>query len=96
MPDWTTQVADTVDQVVDLARERAVKPVRSLARGIVFGLLAGIFLLAALILLTIAATRALNAYLPGDAWAAHVVIGGIFVAGGLFSWAHRNPRSARS
>jgi amino acid transporter len=92
VPDWTIQVVDAVDQVVDVARERAVEPVQSLARGIVYGLLAAFFFFTAFTLAAIGTFRALVAYLPEDVWAAHLVVGGIFSAGGLFSWARRHPR----
>ena len=96
MADWTTQVADAVEGVVDIARERAVEPVRAVARGIVYGLVGLFFFSTALVVLAIGGFRALDAYLPSSwsSWGAHLLLGGIFVAGGLFAWARRQaPRS---
>lgn len=90
MSDWTTQVADAVDGVVDLAREKAVDPVQKLGRAIVYGLLAAFFFLTAFALAAIGAFRALVVYLPEEeTWAAHLILGGIFVALGLFLWTKR-------
>jgi hypothetical protein len=87
--DWTTQVADAVDSVVDLARERAVVPVQTLGRGIVYGLLAAFFLVTAFTLAAIGVFRMTDAYLPGEVWVAHFLVGGMFVFGGVVSWSRR-------
>ncbi|HVM39725.1 MAG TPA: phage holin family protein [Acidimicrobiia bacterium] len=92
MSDWTTQVADTVDTVVDFARERAVEPAQALGRGIVYGLLAAFFLVTALTLAAIGTFRVLSVYLPEDVWVAHFTVGGIFILAGLFSWSRRKAR----
>lgn len=89
MPDWTTRVADAVDGVVDVAREKAVEPARHLGRAIVYGLLAAFFFLTAVVLAAIGIFRAVSVYLPEDVWAAHLVVGGIFVLAGLFLWSKR-------
>jgi hypothetical protein len=92
MADWTGQVMDTVDGVVDFARERAVEPVQAVGRGIVYGLLAAFFFATAATLLAIGAFRAIVVYLPGEeAWVAHSIVGGILTAGGVFSWTKRRP-----
>jgi len=88
--DWTTQVADTVDGIVDIARERAVEPVQKLGRAIVYGLLATFFLVAAVTVLAAGVFRALVVYLPGEeVWPAHLITGGIFVSGGMLLWSKR-------
>lgn len=91
MSDWTAEVADRIDDLVEVARDRAVEPIRTAARGVVYGLLAAFFLLTALALTGIALFRLVNVYLPGDVWAAHLVVGGIFVLAGVFSWSKRAP-----
>ncbi len=91
MTDWTSQVADAVDTVVELGREKAVEPARTFGRAVVYGLLATFLLLSALTILAIGAFRALAVYLPEDVWAAHLIVGGIFTLAGLFSWSKRRP-----
>ncbi|MBI2168462.1 MAG: phage holin family protein [Actinobacteria bacterium] len=89
MADWTTRVVDAVDGVVDTTHEKIVEPVQRLGRGVVYGLLGAFFFLSAFILLAVGAFRALVVYLPEDVWAAHLIVGGILVASGLFLWSKR-------
>jgi hypothetical protein len=58
----------------------------------VFGLLTAFFVGTAVTMLSIGGFRALAVYLPGGAWAAHLVMGGIFVAAGTFFWARRTSK----
>lgn len=89
MSDWTTRVVDAVDNVVDIAQEKVVEPVRHISRAIVYGLLAAFFFLTAFILLAVGAFRALVVYLPEDVWGAHLIVGGILTLAGLFLWSKR-------
>ncbi len=87
--DWAGQAADAVVSVVDAVREKTTGPVLTVARAIVYGLI-GVFAgLVALVLLTIALVRFTNVYLPGGVWAAHLLIGVIFIGGGLLAWRQR-------
>ncbi len=88
MSDWSGQAADRIEQVVATVRDRTVVPARAASQVIVFGLLASFFVGAAAVLLTILAFRLLSLALP--IWAAWLVLGGIFVAGGAFCWAIRS------
>lgn len=89
MPDWTTRVIDTLDSVVDAAQGKVVRPIQKLGRAVVYGLLGSFFLVTALVLASVGAFRALVAYLPADVWAAHLIVGGIFVLGGVFLFSNR-------
>lgn len=90
MTDWTDQVADAIDGAVGTVRDKTVVPARRVVRIVVGGLAAGSLVLVAGILAALGAFRALSVlfteYLPGDVWTAHLVLGGIFTAGGLFCW----------
>lgn len=88
MSDWTGQAADRIEEVVATVRDRTVVPARSASQVIVFGLLAAFFVGTAGVLLTILLFRLLCLALP--VWAAWLVLGGIFVAGGAFCWAIRS------
>ena len=97
--DWTVKTADTIDNVVGLVRDKAVAPVTTITRGVVFGLLAGIVGLAVLVLLAIVIVRLGAAYLPFDpparrVWVTELALGGIFCLGGLFVWRKRKPRTS--
>jgi hypothetical protein len=92
MSDWTTDAANAIDNAVGLVRERTVEPVQGVARAVVYGLLAALVLIPALVLLTIAVFRLLTIAFDGHVWASWCVLGGIFVVAGWFCWSRRNPR----
>jgi hypothetical protein len=89
-PNWATDLADTIERVVGTVRQRTTKPLVTASRGVVFGLLAGILGITAVVLLVIVLTRATQALL--DIWFRHemsvylsyFIIGGIICLGGLF------------
>ena len=96
-PDWAADLADTIERVVGQVRDRATKPAVHVTRGIVFGLLAGILGLFALVMLLIGATRALQVLLglalPHDraVYVSYLLIGGILCLGGLLCLWKRRP-----
>jgi hypothetical protein len=96
MSDWTTEAADRIEEVVATVRDKTVVPAQNVTRAVVYGLLAAFFVATALILLSIAAFRALDAYLPGKVYWAYLVLGGIFVIGGGLIWAQRSPKQSAS
>ena len=89
--DWAGQAADTVINVVDAVREKTTGPILTVARAIVYGLIGLFAVIVALIVVTIALVRFVNVYLPGDVWAAHLLIGTIFTLAGLLVWRKRYP-----
>jgi hypothetical protein len=91
MSDWTTDAADTIDRVVALVRDRTVEPAQRVSRAVVYGLLAGIIAVPALILLTLGLFRALDVAAQGETWAVWLGLGGIFVAAGALCWTKRTP-----
>jgi len=91
LSDWTTEATDLVERTVAVVRDRTVEPARAVTKGIVYGLLAALIAIPALVLLTIGAFRGLVLIFQGYDWAAWVFLGGIFVAGGAFLWTKRNP-----
>lgn len=83
--DWTAQAADTVERVVGAVRDRTTVPITTVARVVVFGLLAAFVGLAGIVLLAIALVRAVDVYTgDGRVWIAHATIGGMFTVLGLF------------
>ena len=88
MADWTTQAADAIEAAVDAVRERSVVPAQRATRAVVYGLLVAFFVLTALILLTIGVFRGL-VILTGEAWIAHLSVGGMLVLAGGFCWSRR-------
>jgi hypothetical protein len=89
-PDWTVQAADTIESVVGTIRDKTVVPATTIARGLVYGIVAGTLGIAVLVLVVVMVFRMLVAYLPwGDVpgrnvWVAYLILGGIFTVAGLF------------
>ncbi|MGH9269040.1 MAG: hypothetical protein ACRD0D_12805, partial [Acidimicrobiales bacterium] len=59
----------------------------------VYGLLAVVMATTALVLFTILGLRLLNAYLPGDVWAAYLLLGGLFTLAGMLLWSFRTGKA---
>lgn len=93
MSDWATEAVDRIEEVVATVRDKTVVPAQNVTKALVYGLLTAFFVGTALMFLSIAAFRALNAYLPGGVYWAYLVLGGIFVAGGGLLWSRRAPKS---
>ena len=83
--DWTVQAADTVERVVGRIRDKTSLPLTTVARALVYGVMAGIMGLTVLVLLSVALIRDVDVVTgDGNVWIAHLIVGGIFaVAGGL-------------
>ena len=74
-------------------RDKTVVPAQRLVGYVVAGLCI-LFLVGAVgILAAVGVFRLVDVYLPGGAWAAYLVFGGIFVVAGMFCWARRTKVS---
>ena len=92
--DLPNRGADAVDAVVDFIQVKAVRPLTLAARGIVFGIIVFTGAVVTLTLLSITAIRVLTVYIPGNrVWVSDLIVGVIFVAGGVFAWSRRIDRS---
>ncbi len=92
--DWAAQIVDQLESVVNKVKSKTSDPVLSIVRIIfmVFAV-AGLGIMT-LLLLTIGLVRMANNYLPGDVWAADLLIGGIFLIAGMFVWRLRHPKKS--
>ncbi len=91
MSDWTTDAADAIERAVVTVRDKTVTPARTITRGVVFGLLAALFVLPALVILLAGVFRGLVELYQGEVWAAWLTLGAICVLAGTFLWSKRNP-----
>ena len=80
---WPDQVADGVESAVGLVRDKAVKPATTLAKALVYGPLAAIVGLSALVLVAIAVVRGLNDIPGAQDWMVLCGLGLILSFGGL-------------
>ena len=94
-PDWAAQTADAIERLVGSVRAKTADPLEKVARALVYGLVAGIVGVAAMVLGAVAMVRALDVALPGDVWSAHAVSGGIFVLTGLLLWRKRTVKTVK-
>ena len=89
-PNWAADLADTVERVVGSVRDKTTKPLVTATRAIVYGLLAGILGIAALVLALAIATRGLQALLDiplkrsASVYVSYLIVGGIFSLAGVF------------
>lgn len=95
--EWTTELADRIESVVALVRDRTTVPVVKLARVVVFGVVAVPLAVLAMILFLVGLTRLVEVYLPIEpyssrVWGTYAVLGAIFVAAGLFLFSRRSRR----
>lgn len=99
-PNWASDLADTVERVVGDVRDKTTNNIVLLARGIVFGLLAGILGLVALVVALVMFTRALQSLLelavewPRAVYLSYLILGGICCALGAFTMKKRHSSNA--
>ena len=89
--DWASSLVDRFVDVVDQVRNVTTRPVITLARALVFGVVMVCCLLAALVLTGIGLFRLLDVALPGDSWSTHLVLGAVCCSLGARLWSRRSP-----
>jgi len=98
-PNWAADLADTVERAVGTVRDKATKPVVTVTRGIVYGLLAAILGVVALALVLIALTRGLQALLhlglsqARSVYVSYLIVGGMLCLAGVFLMRKRSTES---
>ena len=94
--DWTVELVDRLDHVIDLVRTNTADRLVKVARLLIFGLIAAIVGSMAAVLGLILVVRVLDIILPSGVWLPDVVLGAIFLGLGLFLWSKRTaPAVAR-
>jgi hypothetical protein len=89
--DWPAQIADTAVRVIEQVRDKTTRPAITIARGLVFGLVALIVGTVAGFLFLIGSIRLVNGYLPGKVWTTYLLFGAIFTLGGVLLFSRRKP-----
>jgi len=92
--DWAVQTADSIERLVESVRSNTSDRLVSVARLIVFGLLAAILGTIGLVLFTIFGVRILDSYIPGGVWVVYLILGVIFSGLGLYLWSRAWKRPA--
>ncbi len=90
-PNWAADLADTVERAVASVRKKSTQPLVKVTRGVVYGLLAAILGIAAIVLAIVMAIRALQELLDlakisrsAAVYLSYLGVGGIFSLLGLF------------
>jgi hypothetical protein len=92
--DWAAQLTEKIGQVVELIRDRTVRPVQSFVRAAIFGVLAFFVVVFVLVALVIGLVRLLdNEVFDQRVWASYLLLGGIFVVIGAFISRMRQSRT---
>ena len=93
--DWPVQATDLIVRVVGQVRDKTTGPALTVARGLVYGLLAALLGSTCAVLFAIAAVRVLDEVVieeiagSRETWAAHLVVGVVFTLGGWLLWRKR-------
>ena len=99
--DWISGVVDAIVDNIDKVRTHGTENAIRVVRAVVYGLVALVFVTAALTLLIIIGVRLADAYLPigngvGDAtWAAHLFVGSLMAILGFGFWFNRKTEGLR-
>lgn len=86
---WSGQAADTVVDLVDQVRAKSTGPLLTAAKGLVYGIVIAVLAVVALVLLTVALFRIVDAYLVQEVWLAYFVVGVLFWIVGAVLWSQR-------
>jgi hypothetical protein len=91
--DWPAQATDRIVRTVDAVRAQTTDRAITGARAVVFGLLAAILGITAIVLFTILLVRIVDNYVPGPVYWAHLIVGGVFFLAGLIVFSMRTAKS---
>jgi integral membrane sensor domain MASE1 len=98
---WGDQAADTIESVVLGVKEKTTVPLRTAARGVVYGLVLAVVGAVVLVVFVIALVRVAAVWLLGWAGRAHGhvrlsiaygALGMLFTLAGLWCWSRRSRR----
>ena len=92
--EWPAQAADTIVDTIAKVRDKTTKPAIVATRALVYGLLAGIVGVVAVVLLLVLITRIWANYVPGDVWTLYALLGVVFSISGLVLLRKANTASA--
>ena len=94
--DWTVRAADGIERLVGSIRDKTSLPLTTLARALVFGLLAAVMGVFVAVLVSVMLVRVVDVITgEGNVWIAHLIVGGIFALAGGFLLRKATTTTAR-
>ena len=84
-----SQATSVVVNLVTSVRGKTTGPLLFVARLVVYSIAILLAAAAAVVLFVIAAVKIVNQLLPGDVWAAYLLLGAVFALVGTFFWSKR-------
>ena len=84
-----SQATSVVVNLVKSVRGKTTGPLLFVARLVVYSITILLAASAAIVLFDIAAVKIVNQLLPGDVWAAYLLLGAVFALVGTFFWSKR-------
>ncbi|MGA8724198.1 MAG: hypothetical protein WB565_04105 [Acidimicrobiales bacterium] len=95
--DLPVKATERIDQLVDLLRDKSVRPLTLAARAIMFGVIVFAATVVTVTLLSITFVRILTVYaFDGRVWLSDLVVGLLWVTAGLLLWWQRTARGAEA
>jgi hypothetical protein len=91
--DWPALATAKLVEVVDTVRTKTTEPALTVARAVVYGLLALLLAGTAVVLVSIMLIRIVDIWVPGDVYWAYLIVGTVFLVIGIVCWALRNRES---
>lgn len=92
--DWADEVMGRIDGVVDTIHDKAITPIMTVVRAMVFGIVIALMVTAAVILLSMALVRILNNYVTGHTiWITYAILCVVFFVIGLVLWSQRKVKA---
>jgi len=92
MTDWTTQAADIIENAVGAVRDKTVEPATFIVRVVVYGLLAVLLLVPAVVLLGIVVFRVVDILAPSHPWLPYGIVSAVTLLAGTWCMRKRTVR----
>ena len=95
-PDADQAIDDSIDeavakftQAVEAVRSRTSGPLVTAVRALVYGVAIATAAAGVVVLIAVAAVRALDIAVPGNVWVAHLITSAVFGLAGAWAWSKR-------